>query len=107
MRNLYWIAAVVACVLVSGCAGSNPADRAFSKEWVNAREREADYQQRVEDSDERELVLLGKPGKNRAVVQLDDEGKRKLRLGNPSGFHADLDISHGAPDVKLRYRVKW
>lgn len=107
MKSLHWIAAVTACVLICGCAGSNPANHAFSKEWVNARERETDYRQRAAASDDRELVLLGKPGKNRAAVQLDEEGKRKLRLGNPSGFHADLDISHGAPDVKLRYKFKW
>ncbi len=100
-------AALAYSLLLTGCVTGHPSDRPFTSEWADSMQHEADFQERVERVERGELVLLGKKGKNRAAVRVDEEGKAQLFFGKLSGLHADLDIHHGKPDVKVRYRVKW
>lgn len=94
-------------VLLMGCVTGDRSSHAFTSEWADSKRLDADFQERVERAEGGEVVLLGKEGKNRAAVRVDEKGKTKLFFGKMSGLQADLDIRHGEPDVKVRYRVKW
>ncbi len=89
---------------IAGCASTKPADRVFTKEWINAHEGRIEEESRIAKD---ELVLLGREGKARAAMRLDEEGKAVLRVGRSSRFHTDFDVSHGAPDVKIQYKLEW
>lgn len=93
----------LACCIVS-CASTSLSDRVFTKEWIDAHEGRIEEESRIVKE---ELVLVGKEGKARAAMRLDEEGKAVLRVGRSSRFHTDFDISHGAPDVKVQYKLKW
>ena len=96
------LAALACCI--AACASTRPADRVFTKEWIDAHEGRIEEESRIVKE---ELVLVGKEGKARAAMRLDEEGKAVLRVGRSSRFHTDFDISHGAPDVTVQYKLKW
>lgn len=96
------LAALVCCI--TGCASTNLADRVFTKEWIDAHEGRIEEKSRLVKD---ELVLVGKDGKARAAMRLDEDGKAVLRVGKSSRFHTDFDVSHGVPDVKVQYKLEW
>ena len=103
--KLLILAAVLA--LTAGCLRNQAYERPFTKEWVHQVSSERDFADRQARTTRKELVLMGKEGGTRAAVETDDEGKTRLNFGKKSGLSADVKMRSGAPDVGLKYKLKW
>jgi hypothetical protein len=101
-----WGCLVVFSLVFMGCAHNPSPAAVFSDRW--SRDTEAVVAEDKHQEPEGEIVLGGKDGKEQVAVRLDEEGKPRLQLGpKDSRMRLDLRVKHGAPAVKLRYKVKW
>jgi hypothetical protein len=102
MVRLVRLMALVAAVVTLGCAPTLKRDQPFSRDWAF----HGDKDPAQEESGE--LVLTGKSGKGPKTALLrDEEGETQLRVGRNSGFHTDVEIHSGNPEVEVKYKWEW
>ncbi len=93
--------------VLSGCMHNTSADRAFTKDWSHQLDKEHEFQSRQNRIEGKGRALVGKPGKTQAIVETNDEGKSKLRVGKDTGLSAGMNVDGLEPDVEVKYRLKW
>ena len=94
-------------LLAAGCMHTPQYGKPFSRDWVTHIETHEEIRARKARIEESGDALLGKPGKTRAAVEMDDEGRPQFNVGRSKGLSADIDFDHLEPDVKLKYRIEW
>ncbi|NIA15918.1 MAG: hypothetical protein GWP08_17790 [Nitrospiraceae bacterium] len=94
-------------LLAAGCMHTPQYGKPFSQDWVTHTEKDEEIRARKARIKESGEALLGKPGKTRAAVEMDENERPQLNLGRSKGLSADVDFDHLEPDVKLKYRIEW
>ena len=76
----------------------------FSDTWEQHRAKELKDDAKEE---ERSIPIVGKGENAKAAIDVDEEGKAKLRVGKLKGVRVDLDVNHGNPEAGVGYRIKF
>ena len=101
------ISALILCILAISCVSGKGYDRAFSNDWVHQHRHDAEFRARKERMQQGEIVIAGKSKNTQAAIRMDDKGRPRFNLGRKRGISADLDLHHGEPDVKVKYKIRW
>ena len=60
-----------------------------------------------EPQESEEVVVFGKEEGLRTFVYMDEEGKPRVAVGGTKRMSADVDVKHGEPAVKIKYKLKF
>ena len=99
---------ILATAAILAACGTTPTPReAFSESWEHRRAVERAEKERREAAKDRTIPIFGKRAKERAAVEVDEEGRPKLRLGEQDRVKVDLDLDGGKPEAGLEYRIRF
>ena len=107
MRATEYAVIVLGLVLVA-CVNDPGREKVFSDAWtyhMNRADEIAARKQRLRGDEE--LILMGKEGKSRTAVYLDEKGRPRLNVGRKKGLSADLDLDTDEAEVKVKYKCGW
>ncbi len=76
----------------------------FSESW---REERANDLENIREDEARTIPIVGKGENAKAAIEVDKEGKAKLRVGKVKGVRVNVDVDHGNPEASVGYRLKF